>query len=456
MVVPNRQPSFDFDDAFSTVLQRSQHVRSERGSEVSTWCDSYSSGSLLPLDQQTLEETLLSPMAPSDHGERSRRDHGARGEAPVYPVSRGSEEPVESSSMQYGKMLAVLENEARKRREEITDLRKLNSGLQKELDQERQTVELLRKNGPALDSTNATVSREMLAVLETEARNRRQETSDLRNLNDQLQKELEEERQTVIQLRRNGCSLDGSGSISREMLAAVRAKETEARRDLEQENAHLRQRLEAAQKEPRHSFTEELNRLRAENSRLRQELDSAAVGAEAQAVFREELQKLHAENERIRKIGDNAMSSAEAEARRVVEEEMSKLRAENEVLRSNAKELQKSSQAQGFSCGAEEARRKAAESELNEIKRTVQHFLSESHASLTGARSVCVQAEAAIKKRSPNAVPPPPVYDLQSRDIKSLTTVPDVLKYIADVLLEVAAGDAKSSWASRGLRYLVC
>jgi hypothetical protein len=388
-----------------------------------------------------LEETLLSPVAPTDRGAAAVR-------------AKAEERLDESSSMQYGKMLAVLENEARKRREEITDLRKLNSGLQKELDQERQTVELFRKNGPALESST-TVSRDMLAVLETEARNRRQETSDLRDLNAQLQKELEEERQTVVQLRRNGCSLDGSGSISREMLAAVRAKETEARRDLEQENTHLRQRLEAAQKETRHSFTEELIRLRAENSRLRQELDSTAVGAEAQAVFREELQKLRAENERIRELGDNAVSSAVIEARRVVDEEMSKLRAENEVLRSSAKELQKSSQAQGFSCGAEEARRKAAESELKEIKRTVQHFLSESHASLTGARSVCVQVEAAIKKSSPTGVPPP-VYDLQSRDINSLMTVHDVLKYIADVLLEVAAGDAKSSWASRGLRYLVC
>jgi chromosome segregation ATPase len=294
-------------------------------------------GDLRPV---TLEDTLKVKRAPSGCQETLEEmlQESSMGRAAA------AKEPLESSSTENGKMLVGLEIEARKRRQENAELRARNSELQEELEQQRQAVELLRQNGSSLDQTGTIMSREVITVLETEARNRRQEISDLRDHNAQLQKELEEEREANIKMRQNSF---GSTSSTREMLATVRTKETEARRDLEQElvklraqSARLEQTLEVAQAEAarlvrrevevRRGCMEELDRLRADKERLQQELEATAAGAEAQ---REELQSSRMEKERMRDRMKTAMDQDE--------EVMSKLRAENAALMLNAQDFQK-------------------------------------------------------------------------------------------------------------------
>jgi chromosome segregation ATPase len=294
-------------------------------------------GDLRPV---TLEDTLKVKRAPSGCQETLEEmlQESSMGRAAA------AKEPLESSSTENGKMLVGLEIEARKRRQENAELRARNSELQEELEQQRQAVELLRQNGSSLDQTGTIMSREVITVLETEARNRRQEISDLRDHNAQLQKELEEEREANIKMRQNSF---GSTSSTREMLATVRTKETEARRDLEQElvklraqSARLEQTLEVAQAEAarlvrrevevRRGCMEELDRLRADKERLQQELEATAAGAEAQ---REELQSSRMEKERMRDRMKTAMDQDE--------EVMSKLRAENAELMLKAQDFQK-------------------------------------------------------------------------------------------------------------------
>lgn len=295
-------------------------------------------GDLRPV---TLEDTLKVKRAPSGCQETLEE---MLQESTVGRAASAAKEPLESSSTENGKMLAVLEIEARKRRQENAELRARNSELQEELEQQRQAVELLRQSGSSLEQTGSIMSREVITVLEAEARNRRQEISDLRDHNAQLQKELEEEREANIKMRQN--SFESTGS-TREMLATVRSKETEARRDLEQElvklraqNARLGQTLEVAQAEAarlvqrevevRRGCMEELERLRADKERLQQELKATAAGAEAQ---REELQRSRMENERMRDRMKTAMEQDE--------EVISKLRAENAAFMLKAQDFQK-------------------------------------------------------------------------------------------------------------------
>jgi predicted RNase H-like nuclease (RuvC/YqgF family) len=128
----------------------------------------------------------------------------------------------------------------------------------------------------------------MLAVLEAEARTRRRENADLREHVLQLEEQLESERNTVVQLRREAAqAADGDARLNRDAQAQLV--------ELRAETCSLRQQLAAresagvavASAEERVARLErDVQRSQAENGELRQKLADAlslstgSVGAE--------------------------------------------------------------------------------------------------------------------------------------------------------------------------------
>jgi hypothetical protein len=335
--------------------------------------------------------------------------------------------------------------------------------------------------GAGIDGTATYLK--MLAVLEGEARNRRQENAELRTHICQLQSELDEERQLVVQLRREAPPTaptpESSGGIKKEMLASIRAKETELRlslcEELEKSRAEvalLRQELEktplasetANRGTPDCSF-EEIEQLRAENHRLRQRLDAAAAIAETDVrhSFERELEKLRGDNARIKEVMESAVASASEKARDMCREELEQLRTENaELRRPSLGEASRYSRGSAKSAAEDWDTKEAAHKakacqmsiELANITQLVQSVLEESHEPLTGARSACVQLEAALNNGSrPRGDIPPAVFELKPGDVSGLAVIPDVLRYIAGVLVQASSMDPK--WI-KTIRYHFC
>jgi chromosome segregation ATPase len=312
----------------------------------------------------------------------------------------------------------------------------------------------------------------MLAVLESEARNRRQENADLRSHICGLQEDLEEERKRVLQLRREPAE-SSSGPSKKDLLATIRAKETEARLALSEELdksraeiAWLRQQLDQAEVDKTRlrtdteeasrdtsdsAFEEELEKLRSENLRLRQRLDAAATLAEndARHSFERKLAAVREENERMR------------EAAETFSTELEQLRSENAELRRQSLGSSRNSRSSGKTVEDWDVREAAHKAkacqmsiELANITQLVMNVLEESHEPLSGARSACVQLEAALNNgKSSRGETPPAIFDLKPGDVSGLATIPEVLRYMSGVLVQASAMDPK--WI-KTIRYHFC
>lgn len=253
----------------------------------------------------------------------------------------------------------------------------------------RQTTAAVNLDCTTTTNTNEKVDLEataqwmkMLAVLEAEARTRRRENADLREHVLHLEEQLESERNTVAQLKREAAQA-GDARLNRDAQA-------------------------------------QLVELRAETCSLRQQLAA-------------------------RESAGMAVASAEERVARL-ERDVQRSQAENGELRQKL--------ADALSVSTSSVAAEASELQLASVTTFVKQFLDESHELLASARNACLQLEAAAgRPASKGTESPPPVFDLQTCDVRSLLQIPDVLRYICAILHKAVAASGK--W-SRTFRYMAC
>jgi uncharacterized protein YdcH (DUF465 family) len=247
----------------------------------------------------------------------------------------------------------------------------------------------------------------MFALLEGEARTRRQEITELRGQNHQLKTELHGERQSVITLR-NQLRIEQSGPMSPKspgtpLLAAAAVAEAKMR----------------------HLLDAEVDELRAENARLRQKLESA----------------LTAQDKRL-----------EADVKQLLDGEVGKLRLEAERFQKALEEEQALSTSHFNNWSTEENARKETEGELARLTKLLDAFLTDCHTVLSGCRSACVQLEAEAWQEASKQ--PPPMFDLTSENLPgSLKMTLDILHYVAGFLAKASASDTR--WLKK-FRNMMC
>lgn len=197
------------------------------------------------------------------------------------------------------------------------------------------------------------------------------------------------------------------------------------------------------------SRRQEITELRSENQRLQKDL-------KMRPKVDEELERLRTENAHLRQKLDAAYEAQdrrlEAEVKQLLEGEVGKLRVESTQLQQQLEEAAALNISHFKNWSNEENARKETEKEMARLTKILGAFFLDCHRVLSGCRSACVQLEAVawegIRKE------PPAMFDVASQDVpRNLEMIMNTMQYVAAFLAKASASDTR--WM-RKFRNLMC